>query len=125
MEREIALHYLFHVVLTHLDLVGREYAEEALLAVDNDTLDGIPSCLNAAYGIRVILIRLALDELKVERFPALFVKADHDAPVVPPVGRVQVHETGTGKRRLMPRLVHIAEAALDGGGAYAMRCSQF
>ena len=125
MKCKIALYYLFHMVLAHLDLIGRKDAEEALLAVDDDAADGVSSFLNTAYGIPVVLIRLALYESKIERNAALFVKPEHDSPVVAPVSAIQMNKARTGERRLLPCLFHISETTLDGRRAYTMCNSQF
>ena len=85
----------------------------------------LSSFLNTAYGILVVLIRLALYEPKIERNAALFVKPEHDSPVMAPVSAVQMDKARTGERRLIPCLFHVSEATLDGRRTYTMCYSQF
>lgn len=89
----MSLDNLPHVELAHLDFVGRELLEELLHAVDYYTSYGVATLLNAAYGILVILHFLVLDEGHIKRLPTFLVKGKQHAPVLTPVGRVQVDKS--------------------------------
>ena len=122
---EIAMHDLHHVELAHLDLVRGEQTEQALSAVYDKAFYHVATSFDAAYGVRIVRIGLAPDEVHIQRQSCRIVKAKHHAPVVPPVGGIKVHVSASFNHGLFPFHGHVAQAALDGRIAYAKSLGQF
>ena len=81
---EIAAYDLIHVELARLDPVRRKQPEKALPPVNDDNPNPVTAGFNAAYGVLIIGIGLAPDEVHVQRHPRSIVMAEHDTPIVTP-----------------------------------------
>ena len=138
LSRDLLFRVSFHVVFHRLYSASKSAFPTLVSLSISAFSSGFPSrysimasvhsaCSGCSSGAAsaVVLIRLALYESKIERNAALFVKPEHDSPVVAPVSAIQMNKARTGERRLLPCLFHISETTLDGRRAYTMCNSQF
>jgi hypothetical protein len=65
VQGKVSSYYLYHVVLTHLDLVIPVLVEQAFHPVYHDSLYDIVAPLYAAYGIHKVLYLLVCNEFQV------------------------------------------------------------
>lgn len=121
---EVPSHYLYHVVLAHLDLVGRQFAEEALHPVYHDPPYGVSALFNAAYSILIVLHTLMRNKRHVERFAGIIVQCEFHSPDVPPVSGIEVHDTASLQPWMHPVLFYLAQPFLDGGVAHSECCDK-
>ena len=111
---EIALHNAQHVVLAHLDPVRGKGVEQAPHPVNDDASDDIAVPRDGVYGLLVVRDGLVVDEGDVERAAALVLQRQKDAPVVSPVGHVQMDEATSARQvRLLPADDYLPQNTLD------------